>query len=69
MNEPTEREDIIRVMRIVEYTGPRSAVEDTVARSIQGEKTVGGYLTRDTVGGEFFRDKLTIRATTSNLPC
>ena len=55
MNEPAEREDIIRVMRIVEYTGPRSAVEAAVARSIQGEKTVGG--------GEF-RDKITIRATT-----
>lgn len=30
-------EDIVRVLRIVEYTGPRSLVEDIVSRSIHGQ--------------------------------
>lgn len=33
-------EDIIRVLRVIEYVGPRSWVEDTVARSIHGTKIV-----------------------------
>lgn len=33
-----KREDLVRVLRLVEYVGPRSAVEAQVARSIQGEK-------------------------------
>ncbi len=46
--------DTIRVLRVIEYTGPRRAVEDQVHRSLHGEKklpngvviravTVGGY--------------------------
>lgn len=31
-------EEIIRVLRVVEYVGPRAWVEETVARSIHGEK-------------------------------
>jgi len=33
-----KREDLVRVLRLVEYVGPRLAVEAQVARSIQGEK-------------------------------
>lgn len=31
-------EDIIRVLRVIEYSGPRSKVEEQVANSISGEK-------------------------------
>lgn len=30
--------DIVRVLRVIEYTGPRGKVEDQVARSLHGEK-------------------------------
>lgn len=33
------KEDIVRVLRIVEYTGPRSWVEKAVANSIHGERS------------------------------
>lgn len=33
-------EDIVRVLRIVEYTGPRGAVEVSVANSIHGERRI-----------------------------
>lgn len=33
-------EDIIRVLRVIEYEGPRSVVEETVGRSIHGEKRI-----------------------------
>lgn len=33
-------EDIVRVTRVIQYVGPRSWVEATVARSIQGTKDV-----------------------------
>ena len=39
------REDIVRVLRILEYEGPRSSVEETIARSIHGEKVGGKGLT------------------------
>lgn len=38
-------EDIIRVLRIIEYVGPRSRVEATVAKSIHGTKDAGTGLT------------------------
>ncbi len=31
--------DIVRVLRIIEYVGPRDAVERAVADSIHGQKT------------------------------
>jgi hypothetical protein len=34
-------QDIVRVLRIVEYTGPRTDVERQVSNSIHGEKTFG----------------------------
>lgn len=37
-------EDIVRVLRIVEYVGPRSWVEATVAKSIHGTKDVSEYM-------------------------
>ena len=68
-----QREDIIRVMRIVEYVGPRSAVEANVAKSIQGEKKFGGRWTDNYANaskglsgvafGEY-TPEITIRATT-----
>jgi len=36
-----EGEYLVRVLRLVEYCGPRSAVENTVARSVQGTKVIG----------------------------
>lgn len=36
-------EDIVRVLRVVEYEGPRSWVEATVAKSIHGEKDVSQF--------------------------
>lgn len=52
-------EDIVRVLRIIEYTGPRSVVEECVARSIQGEKRVPGGQRGNSGAGE-----LVIRAAT-----
>lgn len=36
------KEDIIRILRIVEYVGRRSWVEKTVAESIHGTKKIHG---------------------------
>lgn len=33
--------DIVRVLRVIEYVGPRDRVEDVVAKSIHGEKDAG----------------------------
>lgn len=33
--------DIVRVLRIIEYVGPRAWVEDTVRRSVHGTRVVG----------------------------
>lgn len=33
-------QDTIRVLRVIEYVGPRSDVERTIAESIQGTRTV-----------------------------
>ena len=38
--------DIIRVLRVVEYTGDRSVVEETVSRSIHGEHKSRGMIIR-----------------------
>lgn len=38
-----EKEDIIRVLRIVEYIGPRSKIEQQVLNSIHGERSFGNY--------------------------
>ncbi len=35
-------QDIIRVLRIIEYVGLRNKVENTVKRSIHGEKSIEG---------------------------
>lgn len=37
------KEDIIRVLRVIEYVGKRSWVEDTVAKAIHGTKVIGPY--------------------------
>ena len=47
-------EDIIRVLRVIEYSGPRSRVEDTVAKSIHGERDAGnGLIIRAVTVGTF----------------
>lgn len=38
-------EDTVRVLRVIEYAGPRSRVEEAVANSIHGEKDAGRGLT------------------------
>jgi hypothetical protein len=38
--------DIIRVLRVIEYEGPRDWVEKAVARSIHGEKRINGGVIR-----------------------
>ena len=46
--------DTIRVLRVIEYTGPRDKVEDQVARSLHGEKSWGtGVTIRATTLGTF----------------
>lgn len=44
--------DIVRVLRVVEYVGPREWVEEVVGRSIQGQREigVGKYIRAATVG-------------------
>lgn len=37
--------EIVRVLRVIEYIGPRDRVEKTVANSIHGSKDAGGGLT------------------------
>lgn len=34
-------EDIVRVLRVIEYVGPRAQVEQQVKQSIHGEKIIG----------------------------
>lgn len=42
----------VRILRIIEYRGPREWVEDTVRRSIQGTKVLenGAFITGTTLG-------------------
>jgi len=54
MKDLSPGEDIVRVLRIYEFSGPRSAVEKQVAGSIHGEK-------------EFCRGGATIKAVTLGL--
>lgn len=37
-------EEEVRVLRILEYVGPRSRVEEVVAKAIQGERYCGSGL-------------------------
>ena len=60
--------DIIRVLRIIEYTGPRDRVEDQVARSLHGEKRLpnGVTIKAATVGA--YPEILEGLPVTENLP-
>jgi hypothetical protein len=53
--------DIVRVLRVLEYTGPRDRVEETLRRFIQGEEVYGGVTIRAATIGEF--PELLIRTT------
>ena len=35
-------EDIVRVLRVIEYVGPRSVVEKAIKKAIHGIKTIEG---------------------------
>lgn len=44
-------EDIVRVLRVIEYVGPRQWVEETIARSVHGTKKIGpGEIRAATLG-------------------
>lgn len=46
--------DIVRVFRLIEYYGPRKWIEDTISKSIQGEKLIyNGYRIRATTLGTY----------------
>ncbi len=46
--------DYVRVLRVIEYTGPRDRVEETVAASIHGQKDAGkGLVIRAATIGEY----------------
>lgn len=46
--------DTIRVLRVIEYTGPRDKVEDQVARSLHGEKRLpNGVVIRAVTVGSY----------------
>jgi hypothetical protein len=46
-------EEIVRVLRVIEYVGERSNVESTVSRSMQGEKQMGGLTIRAATIGTY----------------
>lgn len=46
-------EDIVRVLRVIEYTGARSVVETTIANSLQGTKVVKDLTIRVATLGAF----------------
>lgn len=45
--------DTIRVLRIVEYVGPRDVVENQVQNSIHGQRTIRNMTIRATTLGSF----------------
>lgn len=61
------KEDIIRVLRLVEYVGPRGAVEEQVRKSLHGTREFGSHnsfvpmrITAITIGefGEVISDEV-----------
>ena len=38
--KPDSSEDIVRVLRVIEYTGPRSSVERQISNSIHGTLSI-----------------------------
>ena len=40
----TVKQDLVRVLRVIEYTGERKAVESIVAKSLHGEKRFDQFL-------------------------
>lgn len=37
------KEDTVRVLRVIEYVGPRKWIEETLAKSIHGKKDCSTY--------------------------
>lgn len=47
-------EDIVRVLRILEYVGPRSAVEKTLSNNaVKGTQTFGSVRVNSVIIGDF----------------
>ena len=46
-------EEEIRVLRVLEYVGPRSQVERTINLSIHGEKSFNGVVVRAATVGNY----------------
>jgi len=64
-------EETVRVLRVVEYVGPRHRVEETVARSIQGEKRIRDLVIRAaTIGSypEIIGAERTVQADNNSTP-
>lgn len=51
--ESTPTEDIVRILRVIEYVGPRSAIENQVMGSIHGERTFGVVTIKAATVGTF----------------
>lgn len=46
--------DTIRVLRVLEYVGPRSAIESTLTQNaVKGSRTFGAITIREAVVGDF----------------
>jgi hypothetical protein len=45
--------DLIRVLRLLEYVGPREQVEETLKRSIKGTFRAGRIIIRSATLGDF----------------
>ena len=61
-NEKENLEDIVRVLRIIDYVGPRSLVEKQIRLSLHGERKGTCWDPRD--GLPRISGNVTIRATT-----
>ena len=60
--------DIIRVLRVIEYTGPRDKVENQVSRSLHGEKRLPNGVTIKAVTVGNYPEILEGLPVTENLP-
>jgi hypothetical protein len=60
--------DIVRVLRVIEYVGPRADVERTIANSIHGERNIGGgfFIRAATIGA--YPEILSTPSTTESAP-
>lgn len=55
---PAPKEDLVRVLRVIEYTGPRAKVEQQVLRSLHGTRDYGNGAATTAVTLHEFPEKL-----------